>query len=438
MRIIQSVPSMYFMNFYMLVKAYLWIETGEQMSDDKDILEFKRKSIQNDEETKESNTDNKEFEKKLARHSRVKVYKVIIVIAVVVVVLGMAYSSYKNMVYTDYSIVNTIQYEDATGANFVGFNGNVLKYSRDGATAFNMSNDMLFNQTYEMQNPMVDTCGDYVALGDYKGTKIYILNSEGRQGEIDTTLSVQRFSVASNGNIAVVLEEDDVTWIRLYNKDGEIVASDRTTMKKSGFPLSIDISDNGIMINVSYLYIDSGKISSSVAFYNFGSVGQNEIDNLVSGYNYDDETITYVQFMNSSTAFALGNTQFSIFKGDQRPERIFDLTLEDEIKSVFHNESYIGLVYDQTSAVEPYRIDVYNTSGDLVLSKPFSLEYTDVLFNKDFMIIYNANECVIYDINGKEKYNGLFKNSIITMVPGNNKTRYLFTSGSRTDEIQLK
>ena len=394
----------------------------------KEVPEFTQKYEAND----------KEFKKKLARHRRLIVYRILLIVAIVGVVSFMLFMSYRNMLYTDYTILRTTQYEDASGANFRGFNGNVLKYSRDGAVAFNMENDMLFNQTYEMQNPMVDICGDYVALGDYKGTKIYVMNSSGIQGQIDTTLPVQRFSIAGNGNIAVVLEEDDITWVKLYNKEGETVASDRTTMKKSGFPLSMDISENGIMLNISYLYIDSGKISSSVAFYNFGSVGQNEIDNLVSGYNYDDETITYTQFMNQNTAFALGNKTFSIFKGDQRPERIFEVAMEEEINSVFYNESYIGLVYKQTSDTTPYRIDVYNTSGDKVLSKSFSLEYSDILFNKDLIIIYNANECVIYDTKGVEKYNGLFKNSIITMVPNGNKTRYLFVSGSRTDDIQLK
>ena len=74
----------------------------------------------------------------------------------------------------------------------------------------------------------------------------------------------------------------------------------------------------------------------------------------------------------------------------------------------------------------------------MILSQPFNLDYTDILFNKNLMIIYTANECVIYDTNGVEKYNGLFKNSIVTMVPNGNITRYLFVSGSRTDDIQLK
>lgn len=401
----------------------------ETMADEvREVPEFNAKYEAND----------KEFKKKLARHRRLIAYRVILVVAIIAVASLMAYLSYKNMVYTDYTITKTLQYEDSSGLNFKNFNGNILKYSRDGATAFDMDNNMLFNQTYEMQNPMVDICGDFVALGDYKGTKIYVLNSEGLKGEIDTTLPVQRFAIAANGNIAVVLEEDEITWVRLYNKEGEIVASDRTTMKKSGFPLSMDISDSGIILNISYLYIDSGKISSSVAFYNFGSVGQNEIDNLVSGYNYNDETITYVKFMNQNTSFALGNTKFLIFKGDQRPELTFEMVIEDEIESVFYNENYIGLVTKLTSDDTPYRIDVYNTNGDIVLSKPFSIDYTDILFNKDFIIIYNANECVIYDTDGVEKYNGLFKNSIVTMIPNGNKTKYLFVSGSRADEIQLK
>ena len=382
--------------------------------------------------------NDKEFKKTLARHRRLVAYRVLAIIGIVAIIAVAIYFKYKNKEYTGYTILKTIQYEDALGANFKSFNGNVLKYSRDGATAFNMNNDMLFNQTYEMQNPMVDICGDFVALGDYKGTKIYVINSEGLKGQIDTTLPVQRFCVAANGNIAVVLEEDEVTWVRLYNKDGEIVASDRTTMKKSGFPLSMDISDSGILLNISYLYIDSGKISSSVAFYNFGSVGQNEIDNLVSGYNYDDETVTYVQFMNPNTSFAIGNKNLSIFNGDQRPERVFETALEDEVNSVFYNENYIGLIYKQTKEDAPYRIDVYNKSGDVVLSKDFKIDYTDVLFNKDLVIIYNANEYEIINVDGAEKCKGMFKNSIITMVPSANKTRYLFVSGSRTDEIQLK
>lgn len=380
----------------------------------------------------------KDYKSIIARHRRLIAYRIIAAIAIVAICVLFVIESYRNKVYSDYSIVKTLEYEETTTANFLGFNGNILRYSRDGASAFNMSNDMLWNQTYEMQNPMADVCGDYVVLGDYRGTKIYILNSEGIQGEIDTTIPIQKFCVSSNGNVAVVLEDEEVTWVRLYNKSGENVASDRTTMSKSGYPISMDISKDGILLNICYLYVGNGKVSSSVAFYNFGSVGQNEIDNLVSGYNYDDDTISYVQFMNDNTSFALGGNHFEIYSGSQKPENVFEMILEEQVESVFYNEDYIGLVYKDVSKENPYRIDVYNTSGNVVTSEEFSLDYSDIIFNKDLIIIYDANECLMYNMNGLVKFDTLFKNSIIKMIPTNNKTKYLFVSGSKTDEIQLK
>ncbi|MDO4965067.1 MAG: DUF5711 family protein [Lachnospiraceae bacterium] len=387
---------------------------------------------------KKYEANDKEFKSKLARHRRLVLYRIIAVVVIVLLCVLFSYKSYKDRVYTDYSITKTTEYEEAASANYRGFNGNVLRYSRDGATAFNMNDDMLWNQTYEMQNPMADICGDYIALGDYRGTKIYVLNSEGLKGEIDTTIPIQRFCVSGNGNVAVVLEDDEVTWVRLYNKEGENVANDRTTMSKSGYPITMDISEDGILLNVSYLYVGNGKVSSSVAFYNFGSVGQNEIDNLVSGYNYDDETITYVQFMNQNTAFAVGNSRFEIYSGNQKPENTFEAIIEDEIQSVYYNENYIGLVYKDISKELPYHIDVYNTSGNIVNSQDFDLDYTDIIFNKDLMIIYDATECIMYNMDGLVKYKGLLKNSIIRMIPTNNKTKYLFVSGTKMDEIQLK
>ena len=383
-------------------------------------------------------SDDKDYKKMIARHRRLIAYRIIAAIAILLACVIFAYISYKNMVYTDYSISKTTEYEEAQAAEYMGFNGNVLRYSRDGATEYNMSNDMLWNQTYEMQNPMADVCGDYVALGDYRGTKIYVLNSEGLKCEIDTTIPIQRFCISGNGNVAVVLEDEEVTWVKLFNNEGQNVASDRTTMSKSGYPLSMDISYDGILLCISYLYVGNGNVSSSVAFYNFGAVGQNEIDNLVSGYNYDEETITYVQFINKDTAIALGNTKFEIFKGVQKPENVYEEIIENEIQSVYYSDNYIGLVYKDISKELPYHIDIYSTNGNIVSSEDFDLDYTDIIFNKDLVIIYNANECIIYNISGLKKFDGLFKNSIIKMIPTNTKTKYLFVSGTKTDEVVLK
>ena len=382
--------------------------------------------------------DQAEFREKISRHRRLILYRILIVIGICVVIAAIMYINYKRMIYTDYTVLRTMEYEESTTASYLKYNNNILRYSTDGIAAFSMDNKMLWNQTFEMQNPIVDVCKDYVAVGDYKKSKIYVLNNEGKQGEIDTTLPIQNLCVSGTGNVAVILEEGDVTWVKLYNKEGQNIANDRTTMDKSGYPVAISISNDGIMLCVSYLIIDGGSLTSSVAYYNFGNVGQNEIDNLVAGYNYSNSIMSYVNFMNDNTSFAVGDNRFEIFKGAQKPENVFETEITDEIHSVFCNEDYIGLVYDKGGSDEPYHLDMYNTSGGIVFSKDFSLNYSDIVFNKDFVIIYNSDECVIYNLNDVEKFNGRFKDSIVELVPTESVTRYLLVSGTKTEEIQLK
>lgn len=379
----------------------------------------------------------KEFEKKLRRHKLSQIYRIAIAVAIVVIVIILAYYNYEKMVYSGYDVVKSVSYAESTNARYLEFNGNILRYSQDGASAFNVNDDMIWNETFEMQNPIADSCADYAALGDYMGTTIYIFNSEGIQGTIDTSTPLRSFCVSGNGNVAVVLEEDDITWVKLYDVNGVNIASDKTTMAKSGYPVRIDISENGIMLAVSYLFVDSGVLSSTVAFYNFGAVGQNEIDNLVSGYSYTNTIDSLVEFMNADTAFAVGDNHLSIYKGSQKPESIFEKDIDKEILSVFNNSQYIGLVFEDDNGSNMYKIEVYNDEGDLVCTQGFDLEYTNITFYKDLIAIYSSESCEIYSMSEFKKYSGMFEKSAILLVP-ETKAKYLLVSGDCLEEIKLK
>lgn len=388
---------------------------------------------------KEKYEDNQaEFRRKLRKHKLAILYRVLLIVAILAASIVAVYYNYQRMVYASYDVLRKLDYTQSPNSHFLNLNGSVLRYSQDGASLYNMDSKMLWNETFEMQNPMVDVCGDYIAIGDYKDAVIYVFNGTGLRGKIDTAIPVRNFCVSGTGNVAAVLEDDDVTWVKLYDETGTNIASDRTTMAKSGYPVNVDISDNGIILAVSYLYIDSGIISSSVAYYNFGAVGQNEIDNLVSGYNYSDTIVSYLEFMNESTSFAVGDNTMAIFSGDQKPEKVFEMPVEKQILSVFNNEEYIGLVFEGEEGQLPFCLEVYDKSGNLVLTQQFELEYTDILFHKDLAIIYNANECLIYNMKGLKKFEGNFKESAITLIPTVNKSKFLLVSGDGMEEIQLK
>lgn len=387
---------------------------------------------------KKENKEKDEFRQKLIRHRLTIFYRIVLVLLAISAVMIGLYYNYQNMVYTSYEVLKRVEFEETSTASYMNYNGNILKFSQDGATAFTIDNERLWNETYEMQNPMVDVSGEYVALGDYKGTMIYVLNTSGKCGEIDAMLPVQKFCVSASGMVAAILEDGGTTWVRVYNAAGETVADIKTTMAISGYPFNISLSDDGIKLAISYLFIDSGKLTTTVGFYNFGSVGQNEIDNFVSGFSYSDTVVPYVDFVNDGTSIAVGDNRFVIYRGNQKPTSEFELPLEEEVESVFHGDKYTGLVFLEGSSEAKYRIDVYNESGTMVFSKKFDMEYNDIVLNGDLVIIYNSSECAIYNIQGTEKFGGTFDKSVLTLIPTDNMTKFILISGNRAEEIRLK
>ncbi len=379
-----------------------------------------------------------DFEKKIRRHRRAILYRIIIGIAIILALIASAYYNYQKMVYTGYDVLQKISYTEASNARYLKFGNNVLRYSQDGASAFNVASDMIWNETFEMQNPIVDVCKDYAAIGDYMGTTIYVYNSEGLQGTIDTSTPLKRFCVSGNGNVAVVLEDNEVTWVKLYDVNGTNIASDRTTMSKSGYPVCIDISEDGILLAVSYLFVDSGVLSTSVAYYNFGAVGQNEVDNLVSGYNYPGTVVPLISFINPNTSFVLGDNKFSIFKGSEKPERIIDTDIDREILSVFSEDNMIVLVFEDEDGENKFIAEVYDDKGNLVTTQGFDMDYSSISLYKDLLIIYNSEECQIYNTSGLKKFDGKFNESVVSVIPEDSKSRYLVVYPDGMEEIKLK
>ena len=295
----------------------------------------------------------------------------------------------------------------------------------------------LWNQTYEIQNPIVRTCKNVVAIGDYNGRSIYVASNEKILGTINTATPIRDFCVAANGIVAAVQDDGTVTSIYIYDTSGNNPVYFRTTMSKSGYPLGVDISDDGKQVAVSYLKAEAGEISTNVGFYNFSAVGQNYTDNLVSGYGYQDQIIPVISYMNNDSAFALGDHKLIFYQGSQIPINVADIWINDEIKSVFYDRNYVGLIFADATEGAKYRLDIYNTSGTLVGKIPFDMEYKDVLFDTNSIIIYNDNECKIYNWKQYLKYEGIFQEQISFILQANSVDKFTYVTEDKIQNIQL-
>ncbi len=378
------------------------------------------------------------YKEKLLKHKLVSIYRILLVTAVLLALAALAYIQYKRHVYTSYEVVSSVARESAGGTVDLRLGNAILTYSKDGAHCTDTKGTVTWNQTYEIQDAQVSVCDGTVAIGDYNGRSIYVQNSEKQLGEITTTMPIRNIAVSSNGNVTAVLADTDVTWINTYSADGEMLYKGQSHMDDAGYPAAISLSPNGELLCVSYLYVDAGVLKTNVVFYNFGPVGENNSDYTVGVYIYTDMLVPYVQFMNDSTAFAVGDSRLMIYSGSQKPVPEAEYLFDEEIQAVYYSDSYVGLVFLSEENDSRYRMDVYNTEAEKVGSYYITIDYTDIFFDKDMFVAYSDTECQIMTLSGIEKYSGSFSKTVRLMMSTSGAYRYMLVTDDSIDTIQLR
>jgi len=375
---------------------------------------------------------------KIKSHKFMIFYRSLLLFILVTAALAALLIQWKNKIYTESVTVSSIEMTKPQNGQLVAFSEYILTYSKDGASCMDGKGNAVWNETFEMQNPMIDICQDVVAIGDYNGRNIYVMNTSGLLGQITTNRPIRNFCVASNGVVAVVLDDSDLTYIYLYDTRGKELVRIRTTMKDSGYPFSLSLSPNGMLLCVSYLFVDSGELKSSVAFYNFGEVGQNQTDNYVSGYDYQGVIVGYTRFLDEKTLFAVSDDRIMFFGGAQIPVNIGERLFNEDVQKIYYGKEYVGLVFNSTDGNSRYRLDIYDKAGQLSQSIGFDMEYTDIVFADDQVVIYSESECQVYNMNGVEKYSGYFEKAVYALIPTSSSYRYIVVTADSIDTIELK
>ena len=361
--------------------------------------------------------------------------------AAVFLLIGIAgvYIYLQTRTYSEYTVLKSVEREDSPGTQFEIFHGNILKYSKDGASFVDENNKLIWNQTYEMQSPMVDFCENYVAIADRKGDRVYIMDLSGSCGEIKTSMPIQRVEVAGQGLVAVLMEQDGTGYIQMYDKSGTFLAEGEVHTENSGYPLDIAISNDGKKLAVSLLDVNKGNVNTTITFFNFDAVGQNEIDNIVGQYSYADMVVPKVVFLTNDVMAAFGSQKTVIFEGAQKPKMKKEVAVKKEIRTIFYNDAYFGFVFDNENEETSYNMQIYDLRGAQVVSKDFEMEYDEIGFlENDEICVRNELECAIYTLRGVQKYHANFEKNIWKVMSVGRIRDYVFLIDGETQRIRLK
>ena len=377
-----------------------------------------------------------DYAARLSRHKRNVLKKTVFTVAVIVAaVTGITFYVEKRS-YHNYKVVQSSEQEDVVSTSYLEMDGDILRYSPDGVSLVSDSMSTIWSENYQMQNPVADVNGTHAVIADKDGTALEIYDKSGKTGSITTSYSIVKAKVSKSGVVAAILDGGDDTWIDFYSTDGSLIAENQTKVDDPGYPMDVALSDDGVIMMVTYQFVEGSDTTSYVAFYNFGDVGQNEDDRIVSGYKYEGVVIPQIQYLSNNRSVALKDNGFTIYQGSQIPKEVKTVETDKEIVSTFYDDDMIGMVFKNDSKDKQYMMEVYTTEGKLKFKQDFNIPYTTIRLSGGNILMYNSSQMCVMNSRGVQKYMGSVDGTIKDFFKiGWN--RYMLVLDSGVDVIKL-
>ena len=363
------------------------------------------------------------------------------------VLIGVLYLVGQVHTYTDYNLLSSVERIDDESVKITSFKGSVLKYGSDGISLADLSDNTIWSQSFEIESNRLVKSAEYIAVAETGGTQIYLFNNDGFVSKIDSKRQIVKIAVSDIGTVAVIEYEDGVSYIDIFDSEGNEIAEGEAHIENSGYPVSVALSPNGRLMAVSYLNYSSGETKSTVKFYNFGKVGQNEIDNIVSSTE-SDYVIADLKYVTDNKCIAFGNSVVQVYKGKQKPELEKEISFDRDIESIFCDNGRFGVVvcnedevYSASADAEEdlYTVFVYNYNGRKLYKTGFDLGYDkiEVLENREVCIL-GTSSCEILSKWGKPRFIYTFDERVLGIFSSSSMHTYEIMFSDHTEHIRLK
>jgi len=346
--------------------------------------------------------------------------------------------------YRAYAVLNQQDVSQGSLVGYEPFKRGFLKYSKDGVSYIGEKNETYWSSSFEMKDPVIDVNGAYAVIADRTGNTLQIFDEKhGKIGECRTERSLDSASISAGGIVATLEEDSVASYIQFYNPDGTVLdITVKALLEGDGFFTALDLSDDGSQVIVGVAYLEGGVLHGKVAAYDFSekeSSGKGPMRGGVEPFA-GKNLISEVRYLQNGTAFAASTRGLFFFRvGEQKVEGYSSVEAEEEIRSLCFDRSYVGIVLNDTvSKNGPYRIELYNSSGERVMHANFGEQYSASFVDKGTVFLLGSDTLTIFLKNGTKQFSGNVDFSLVRAVRRPGENRYLWLGASHIKEVKLK
>lgn len=363
-----------------------------------------------------------------------------IIALIILVVLIAASIMYQFFRYDTYDVEATFDRNDEEGTQYATFDSNLIKYNADGAFYTKEDGTLIWNISYEYTNPTLKMTKDYILLYDERGRGLELLDKEGSVLSLEMNMAIRRATISNTGVVAVLMEEGHISFLQMYSPEGAKIAEGTIYPENSGFPIALALSSDAKLLMLSELDINNKNMTSRIVFYNFGSVGQNESDNIVASYIYEDEIIPEVCFMSDDTPIAYSDSVIRLYSKSEKPKENKIIPYASKIKSIENDGSNFIVISenDNPSDSNAYLLEIFNKHGRRIGHRSFDYGYDNVsILPGPQIVITNGPTLNFYSRIGVNSYSGDMDSNVYAVLSRGNGS-YTVIENNQSSRIRLR
>lgn len=366
----------------------------------------------------------------------------LIAILVIASLLAVSFASTLRK-FSGYDLEKSIDQTSASSFSYISFRGNTVRYGKDGAACTDAKGNVLWNQSFEMQDPKADVCQTYLIVYDREGTEIDLISEDGRVKKITTSYPITRAAVSAKGSVSALMQDGSTAHIEVYQSSGSKAANGEIHMNKGGYPLSIAVSPDGNRLMVSMVSIIKGKVGSKIQFYDFGSSGKNKVDNIVGTFRYEGSIFPEIGFSENGKAAAMGTDKIVLYSSGSSPKESKVIKPKGNMKSVFMNDRSFGYIAEEKYTKDKKEtvkdtIEMYSFSGLHRYSKAVPISYEKAcLSDYNELILRSSSRVCILSSFGSVRFNHEFSETIYDFITGKSRRSFELISEDKIESIRL-
>lgn len=370
----------------------------------------------------------KNYERQTLNRKKLIVLIVIVVLAILFLIAGIVYEKNTSVrIFLDKYVFFKEKYENdlpkiaitsSSDINTYAYKGDVLILKNNLLTAYNSNGNKEYELDIEISEPIFETAGDYLCIGEKNGNKLYMISNKNINWQKKLEGTIEDITLNSNGYVSVATTGTIYkAVIETFDNTGELLFTD---FLSSTYVIDMSLSpDNkklaiaeanfsGIMIqsNIKEISIEKAKNGDTESIeykqtntngdliVNIKYLNKNELaciyDNHIEVIK-DGTSTNISDFSKEETLFAdLNNKIIKIIKQDSKIY-LKVITNEEHTKEYEISEPKEIVVSDEVTAINlGSEVLFYNNSGWLIKRYYASQEINKIVLSDSLAgIVYN-------------------------------------------------